>query len=121
MTQEIQILVRLYFSSAKKEIEIRRFFFDMDCTYTEIVKPKNRIPFPEIPIVEVKRINYESGYANVTLTLQADAEKSKRDIRDFFEDMEQTYTQNVTSKNRWEFTKIELLRIREEAEIYGNA
>ena len=56
----------------------------------------------------------------VILTLEVDATKSKQDIIDFFNDMEQTYTRNVSDRNRFEFPKITLVEVKEEAEIYGN-
>ncbi len=55
----------------------------------------------------------------ITLTLEVDLSKSKEDIKKFFYDMEQTYTQTVSSRNRWEFPKITLIDIKEEAELYG--
>ena len=56
----------------------------------------------------------------IILTLEVDANKSKNDIKAFFYDMEQTYTSTVSEKNRWEFPKITLIDIKEEAEIYNN-
>ena len=56
----------------------------------------------------------------VILTLEVDATKSKQDIIDFFNDMEQTYTRSVSDRNRSEFPKITLVEVKEEAEIYGN-
>lgn len=56
----------------------------------------------------------------VILTLEVDTTKSKQDIKDFFNDMEQTYTRSVSSRNRFEFPKITLVEVKEEAEIYGN-
>ena len=56
----------------------------------------------------------------VILTLEVDATKSKQDIKDFFNDMEQTYTRSVSDRNRFEFPKITLVEVKEEAEIYGN-
>ncbi len=56
----------------------------------------------------------------VILTLEVDATKSKQDIIDFFNDMEQTYTRSVSDRNRFEFPKITLVEVKEEAEIYGN-
>lgn len=56
----------------------------------------------------------------VILTLEVDATKSKQDIIDFFNDMEQTYTRSVSARNRFEFPKITLVEVKEEAEIYGN-
>jgi len=55
----------------------------------------------------------------ITLTLDVDVSKSKKDIEDFFNDMEQTYTRTVSSRNRWEFPKITLIEIKEESEIYN--
>jgi hypothetical protein len=55
----------------------------------------------------------------ITLTLEVDLSKSKEDIKKFFYDMEQTYTQTVSTRNRWEFPKITLIDVKEEAEIYG--
>ena len=56
----------------------------------------------------------------IILTLEVDASKSKNDIKAFFYDMEQTYTRTVSERNRWEFPKITLIDIKEEAEIYNN-
>lgn len=56
----------------------------------------------------------------IILTLEVDASKSKEDIKKFFIDMEQTYTRSTSSRNRWEFPKITLIAVKEEAEIYGN-
>ena len=56
----------------------------------------------------------------VILTLEVDATKSKQDIKDFFNDMEQTYTKTVSDRNRFEFPKITLVEVKEESEIYGN-
>jgi hypothetical protein len=56
----------------------------------------------------------------IILTLEVDTTKSKEDIKKFFLDMEQTYTQTVSAKNRWEFPKITLIDVKEESEIYGN-
>lgn len=57
----------------------------------------------------------------IILTLEVDINKSKQDIKDFFNDMEQTYTRTVSDRNRWEFPKITLIDVKEESEIYGNA
>ena len=54
----------------------------------------------------------------VILTLEVDADKSKQDIKDFFNDMSLTYYQTVSARNRWEFNKITLIDVKEEAEIY---
>jgi hypothetical protein len=54
----------------------------------------------------------------IILTMEVDASKSKKDIQDFFNDMEQTYTRTVSMKNRMEFLKIEVSSIKEESEIY---
>ena len=56
----------------------------------------------------------------IILTLEVDANKSKDDIKAFFNDMEQTYTRTVSDRNRCEFPKITLIYIKEEAEIYNN-
>ena len=56
----------------------------------------------------------------VILTIEVDATKSKQDIKDFFNDMEQTYAKSVSDRNRFEFPKITLVEVKEEAEIYGN-
>ena len=53
----------------------------------------------------------------IILTLEADASLSKRDIQNFFYDMESCY--QPTSKNRWEIPKITLVKVEEESEIYG--
>jgi len=55
----------------------------------------------------------------IILTLEVDINKSKEDIKKFFNDMEQTYTRTVSAKNRMEFPKITLVTVKEEAEIYG--
>jgi hypothetical protein len=55
----------------------------------------------------------------ITLTLEVDLSKSKEDIKKFFLDMEETYTRTVSSRNRWEFPKITLIDVKEEAEIYN--
>lgn len=54
----------------------------------------------------------------IILTLEVDVSKSKKDIKDFFDDMEQTYTRSVSSRNRFEFPKITLVEVKEESEIY---
>jgi hypothetical protein len=54
----------------------------------------------------------------IILTLEVDATKNKEDIKKFFYDMEETYTRTVSQKNRFEFSKITLIDIKEEAEIY---
>lgn len=54
----------------------------------------------------------------IILTLEVDISKNKQDIKDFFIDMEQTYTRAVSAKNRWEFPKITLIEVKEEADIY---
>jgi len=54
----------------------------------------------------------------IILTLEVDADKSKQDIKDFFNDMNRTYTQTVSARNKWEFNKITLIDVKEEAEIY---
>ena len=56
----------------------------------------------------------------VILTMEVDVSKSKEDIKDFFLDMEQTYTNTVSDRNRWEFPRITLVDVKEEAEIYHN-
>jgi hypothetical protein len=56
----------------------------------------------------------------IILTLEVDADKSKEDIKRFFWDMGNTYTQTVSARNRWEFSKITLIDIKEESEIYNN-
>jgi hypothetical protein len=56
----------------------------------------------------------------IILTLTVNADKTKKEIQNFFFDMEQTYTRTASAKNRWEFSKIELVEIKEEAEIYAN-
>lgn len=55
----------------------------------------------------------------IILTLEVDLSKSKEDIKKFFLDMEETYTRTVSSRNRWEFPKITLIDVKEEAEIYN--
>lgn len=55
----------------------------------------------------------------IILTLEVDLSKSKEDIKKFFFDMEKTYTQTVSSRNRWEFPKITLIDVKEESEIYN--
>lgn len=54
----------------------------------------------------------------VILTMEVDITKSKEDIKKFFYDMEQTYTQTVSAKNRWEFPSIIIVDVKEGAEIY---
>lgn len=54
----------------------------------------------------------------IILTLEVDASKSKEDIKKFFYDMEETYTRTVSNRNRWEFSKISLVEVKEESEIY---
>lgn len=54
----------------------------------------------------------------VILTLEVELTKSKEDIKKFFYDMEQTYTQTVSAKNRWEFPSIIMVEVKEESEIY---
>lgn len=56
----------------------------------------------------------------IILTMEVDASKSKEDIKAFFHDMEETYTRTVSARNRWEFPKITLVEVKEEAEIYNN-
>lgn len=56
----------------------------------------------------------------IILTLEVDVDKSKDDIKKFFYDMEETYTRTVSDRNRWEFSKITLVEIKEECEIYNN-
>lgn len=56
----------------------------------------------------------------IVLTLSVDVSKSKKDIEKFFYDMEETYTRVAPPQNRWEFPKITLVEIKEEAEIYNN-
>lgn len=56
----------------------------------------------------------------ITLTLEVDADKSKEDIKRFFWDMENAYTQTVSAKNRTEFSKITLIDVKEESDIYDN-
>lgn len=55
----------------------------------------------------------------IILTLEVDIEKSKQDIKDFFFDMEETYTRTVSRRNRMEFSKITLVEVKEESEIYN--
>lgn len=55
----------------------------------------------------------------VILTMEVDVTKSKEDIKRFFLDMEQTYTQTVSARNRWEFPSIIMVDVKEEAEIYN--
>jgi len=54
----------------------------------------------------------------VILTLEVYATKSKEDIKAFFRDMEETYTRSVSQRNRFEFPKLTMVDVREEAEIY---
>lgn len=54
----------------------------------------------------------------IILTLEVDANKTKEDIKRFFWEMEKTYTRTCSDRNRWEFSKIALVEIKEEAEIY---
>lgn len=56
----------------------------------------------------------------IILTLEVDADKSKEDIKAFFKDMEETYTRTVSDRNRWEFSKITLIDVKEESEIYNS-
>ena len=56
----------------------------------------------------------------VVLTLEVDVDKTKEEIKAFFLDMEETYTRTVSDRNRWEFSKITLVDVKEEAEIYEN-
>jgi hypothetical protein len=55
----------------------------------------------------------------IILTLEVDLSKSKEDIKKFFIDMEETYTRTVSARNRWEFPRITLIDVKEEAEIYN--
>jgi len=54
----------------------------------------------------------------IILTLEVDANKTKEDIKRFFLEMENTYTRTCSARNRREFSKIALVEIKEEAEIY---
>lgn len=121
MTQEIEIKVRLKVASTKTKEEIKRLFFDIDLHYTTTFGRAGRKSFHEIGIVQVEGQSetYCNEYVNVLLTLQVDAEKDKEQIKKFFDDMEQSYTIAASSRNRWEFTEIRIIKIREEAEIYG--
>jgi hypothetical protein len=56
----------------------------------------------------------------VTLTIEVDAEKTKKDIEKYFQDMELIYTRTVSQSNRMEFSEFISIKIKEEAEIYGN-
>jgi hypothetical protein len=56
----------------------------------------------------------------VTLTLTVEASKSKEQIKRFVEDMADTYSAFGPPNNRFEFPKVEVKGIREEAEIYNN-
>lgn len=56
----------------------------------------------------------------ILLTMEVDADKSKEDIRRFFLDMEHVYTSVCSSRNRWEYSSLEVTEIKEEAEIFGN-
>ena len=56
----------------------------------------------------------------IILTLEVDCDKSKEDIKKFFYDMEETYTRTVSDRNRWEFSKITLIDVKEESEIYNS-
>jgi hypothetical protein len=56
----------------------------------------------------------------IILTLEVDINKSKEEIKEFFHDMEQTYTRTVSARDRWKFPKITLIDVKEEAEIYNN-
>lgn len=60
----------------------------------------------------------ETQEVQITLTLEVDLSKSKEDIKKFFYNMEQTYTQTVSARNRWEFPSIIIVDVKEEAEIY---
>jgi len=55
----------------------------------------------------------------VILTLECDATKSIEEIKKFFYDMESTYTQVVSARNRWEFPKLTLVDVKEEFTIYN--
>ena len=55
----------------------------------------------------------------VTLTITADAEMSKAQIKHEIKEMERAYGQ-VRPKNRWDMPRIDIIDIKEEAEIYGN-
>ena len=54
----------------------------------------------------------------IIITLEVDISKTKEDIKNFFYDMEETYTRTVSRRNRMEFSKIDLVEIKEESEIY---
>ncbi len=73
--------------------------------------------FLEMPLILKIKIKQE---VQIILTLEVYAEKSKEDIKRFFYGMEQNYTQTVSNRNRWEFSKIAIIEIKEETEIYNS-
>ena len=54
MTQEVQIILTLEVDASKSKEEIKRFFYDMEQTYTRIVSSRNRWEFPKITLVDIK-------------------------------------------------------------------
>lgn len=56
----------------------------------------------------------------VSFTLEVDTNQSKVDIERYVKQMEMSHTRASSSRNRWEYGEIKNIKIREEAEIYGN-
>ena len=56
----------------------------------------------------------------VTLRLSVNAEESKEDIKKFIEGLINTHAMHSTPHNRMTYNELEVVDIREEAEIYSN-
>lgn len=54
MNQEVKIILTLEVDATKSKEEIKKFFLDMEETYTRTVSSKNRWEFPKITIIEIK-------------------------------------------------------------------
>jgi hypothetical protein len=54
MTQEVQIILTLEVDLSKSKEDIKRFFLDMEETYTRTISSRNRWEFPKITFVDVK-------------------------------------------------------------------
>jgi len=54
MTQEVQIILTLEVDSSKSKEDIKKFFYDMEQTYTRSVSSRNRWEFPKLTLIEIK-------------------------------------------------------------------
>jgi hypothetical protein len=65
MTQEVQITLILEVDATKSKEDIKKFFIDMEQTYTRTVSARNRWEFPKLLLVDIKE-EFEIYHPNMS-------------------------------------------------------